>query len=457
MKAIHFPYYTNEENKNIVSSYIKQYNNCLHFMYNRTKENVSETCIKHLPINNIDLLDSWFKQSCVKEAIQINNSSLNEKVIFGGKKNFLDLINKKIDKTQFLEKRLNPLYSIGESSNSCVKGNRKFHLEQDLRNIIFKPCRNTKICLEIPYLSKSYTNVLKQLYILQEEKKISLTYKLTKKEITIFYEEKELAVKTIRDVKNNRVMAIDLNPNYIGWSISDWKSENEFSVVKSGVYSLKYLNDKERDLRKEKLNSSDPKRIYINNKRNFETLEISKDLIKKALHYNVEIFAIEDLNIRSSDKEKGKQFNKLCNNQWIRTKLVNNLEKRCNLFNIRLQKVRANYSSFLGNILYRGLKLPDMVLSSIEIGRRGYEYVNQYIKKTKSIKKNIIFPSEKFYKPLIIKSLEEFNIKERFSTLVELYNFLKKSKIKYRLSLDDLHLEFCRQKHLKYQIIRTII
>lgn len=456
MQAIHFPYYVNvnkEDNENIISSYIKQYSNCLHFMYNRVKDNIRETDIKHLPINNIDLLDSWFKQSCVKEALQISNSSPNEKVIFGGKRNFLDLINKKITKEQFLEKRLNPLYSIGEASNPCVKGNRKFHIEQDLKNIVFKPNKNTKISLEIPSLSKSYLNILKQLYILQEEKKISLTYKLTKKEITIFYDEKELASKSIRNIKNNRVMAIDLNPNYIGWSITDWVSENEFKIIKSGVYSLKYLNDKEKKLKEEKLNSSDSKRIYINNKRNFETLEISKDLIKKTLHFNVEMFAIEDLNIKSNDKEKGKQFNKLCNNQWVRNKLVNNLEKRCNLFNIRIQKIKANYSSFIGNVLYRNLKLPDMVLSSIEIGRRGYEYVNQYIKKTKTIKKNIIFPSEKFYKPLIIKSLEEFNIKEKFSNLVDLYNFLKKSKIKYRLSLDDLHLEFSRQKHLKYQTI----
>ena len=36
--------------------------------------------------------------------------------------------------------------------------------------------------------------------------------------------------------------------------------------------------------------------------------------------------------------------------------------------------------------------MPDMVLASIEIGRRGYEYSNQYIDKTKNKKKNIVFP-----------------------------------------------------------------
>ena len=33
--------------------------------------------------------------------------------------------------------------------------------------------------------------------------------------------------------------------------------------------------------------------------------------------------------------------------------------------------------------------MPDMVLASIEIGRRGYEYSSQYIEKTKNKKKKL--------------------------------------------------------------------
>ena len=40
-------------------------------------------------------------------------------------------------------------------------------------------------------------------------------------------------------------MSIDMNPNYIGWSIIDWKSESEFNIVKSGLISIKKLNDKD--------------------------------------------------------------------------------------------------------------------------------------------------------------------------------------------------------------------
>ena len=46
-------------------------------------------------------------------------------------------------------------------------------------------------------------------------------------------------------------------------------------------------------------------------------------------------------------------------------------------------KVKPGYSSFIGNFLYRSLNLPDMILVSIEIERRGYEFYNYYISKTK--------------------------------------------------------------------------
>ena len=116
------------------------------------------------------------------------------------------------------------------------------------------------------------------------------------------------------------------------------------------------------------------------------------------------------MKINSDHKNKGKKFNKLVNNLWNRNGLVNNLTKRCNIYNIKLLKVKPEYSSFIGNFLYRGLNLPDMVLASIELGRRAYEFYNQYINQSKRQKKNIIQPDIKLFNNLVIKSLEEFNI-----------------------------------------------
>ena len=67
---------------------------------------------------------------------------------------------------------------------------------------------------------------------------------------------------------------------------------------------------------------------------------------------------MENLTIESSDKGKGRLFNKLCNNDWLRTTLRNNLLKRCNLFGIKFLEVRPEYSSFIGNFLFRSLDFP---------------------------------------------------------------------------------------------------
>ena len=131
------------------------------------------------------------------------------------------------------------------------------------------------------------------------------------------------------------------------------------------------------------------------------------------------------------------------NNNWCRNKLELNLQKRCNMFDIKFIKVKPNFSSFVGNFLFRSLNLPDMVLASIEIGRRGYEFNLQYIEKIKEIKRNIIFPDLGAYKNFYVKSLEEFGIEDG-TGLKDIYYVLKKSKTRYRLSLDETHTEFSR-------------
>ena len=281
--------------------------------------------------------------------------------------------------------------------------------------------------------------MLSKLYQKQERKEIKIAYKLDLEYIYIIFEETDIYNYETKFIKN-RVLSLDLNPNYIGWSIVDWKSESEFDVIKSGVYSIKKLNDIDFDLKNKGYSSESNERKYISVKRNYETLQIVKNIVNKSIYYKCQIISIEDLNIKSSDKELGKRFNKLVNNSWCRNAFVNNLTKRCNIHNIKLLKVKPEYSSFIGNFLYRSLHLPDMILSSIEIGRRGYEFYNQYISKVKEIKKNIVRPNLSIFQKLYLKSLEEFNLQPIYKDLIELYYFFKKSKLKYRLSIDSFNL-----------------
>ena len=436
MQALKIKYQTDHQLLDIIRDYMKQYSSVQHFVYNRIQDGKLQKDIKQQIklLNNIDLLDSWFIQCSFYDIPKV------DKVIFGGKKNYFQRLKNNISKYEFKQKRLSPIYSIGEIINKSVKGNRKFHIEQDLENILFKPNKSTKINLQLIGLNKR-KQILSKLYQKQERKEIKIAYKLDLEYVYIIFEETDIYNYETKFIKN-RVLSLDLNPNYIGWSIVDWKSENEFNVVKSGVYSIKKLNDKDFDLKHKGYSSESKQRKYISDKRNFETIQIVKNIVNKSIYYKCQIISIEDLNIKSSDKKLGKKFNKLVNNLWCRNTFVNNLTKRCNIHNIKLLKVKPDYSSFIGNFLYRSLNLPDMVLASIEISRRGYEFYNQYISKVKDIKKNIVKPDLSMFNKLYLKSLEEFNLQPIYKDLIELYYFFKKSKLKYRLSIDQFNLQF---------------
>ena len=440
---------------NLIEEYRKQYSSVLHYAYNRRYEGVSEKDIEHQinSLNNIPLIKSYLKRCAVKNATQLIKDVDENKLIFGGKKNFIDRCKGKITKDEFSEKRLSKLFIIGEANQH---GNRMVIINEDLQSFTFKPTKNDKIILNIDGRYKRYKSILNKLYYLQQDKEISITYQLDNEYIYLTYDDELLEKHIDYKAVKNRVFAIDLNPNYVGWSVVDWKSSSKFEVVKSGVISIKDINDIDFGLKGKSSNSKE--RIHINNKRIFETYEISKLLVNTAIYYKCEVFGLEELNIKSKDTDKGKHFNKLVNNIWNRTKLVNNIKKRCNVYSIRVMLVKPNYSSFVGNFLFRDLNLPDMTLASIEIGRRCYEFKTQYIDKTKDKRKNIILPDVNDFNDRYVKSLEEFNIPVEIKDLVGIYYFLKKSKSRYRLSLDELsHLEFSRCFSNKSKVKKNLI
>ena len=440
MVTLKLKYNTETSNQNILQEYRKQYSSVLHCAYNLRFTDNSEKDTEHILklLNNINLIGSFLKRCAVKHATQLLENKTDKPMIFGGKKNFIQRCQGKISKDEFQQKRLSNLYIIGEANRYS---NRIIQINSDLCSFTFKPNRNTNIQLIISGSYKRYKSTLQQLYILQQDKQIPITYQLDDKYIYITYDE-SVFYKSHYNPIENRVFAIDLNPNYVGWSVVDWKSSSKFKIITTGVISIKDINDFDNSLKG--LPSTDSKKHYINNKRKYEVFEINKYLIQIATHYRCELFITEDLSIESSDKTLGKRFNKLVNNQWNRSKMVDNLKKRCNIVGIKFLSVQANYSSFIGNFLYRDLELPDMVLASIELGRRGYEFSLQYIKKVKEKIKNVIFPLISDFNDRYIKSLEEFGISGEVNSLKDIYYKLKNSKSRYRVSLDDLvHLKFC--------------
>ena len=445
MQTIKIKYTINDNDKLLLNDYIRQYNHVYRVAFNNLQSHKKNKLSELTNLNNIDLLDSWFIQSANYEVKTLYKLVGDKKVIFGGRKNFIKRCQNKISYDEYNSYRFQPLCSYGEkkSGTKSVHGNRKFKLSDDLIFITLK-LKERKIKINLPkYLHSNIKYILKNVYVHQILDDTPITYKIDYNYVYIQFDESVILNKNNNlDKIQNRVLSLDLNPNYIGWSIVDWKSENEFNVIKSGVYYIKNLNDKVFNLKNKGYSSDSSERKYISDKRNFETIQIVKNIVNKSIYYKCQLISIEDLNIKSSDLNKGKRLNKLINNSWCRNTFVNNLTKRCNIHNIKLLKVKPEYSSFIGNFLYRSLNLPDMILASIEIGRRGYEFYNQYISKVKEIKKNIIKPDLNMFNRLYLKSLEEFKLQPIYKDLIELYYFFKKSKMMYRLSIDQFNLQF---------------
>ena len=442
-------YSVEEDEKTTILDMIKNYNCILRYTYNRVQEGIKTTkelTEEQSKLKNI-ILDSHFKNSAIFESKTLKE----KKVIFGGKKLFLDRCQNKVSKEEFQIKKLLPLCSIGES---LQHGNRKFTILTDSQ-ILFKPSKDIHICLNLESVGKKRVQELQKLIILQNSCILPITYKLDLEYIYITFDYSKIKENNYK-VRQNRVLALDLNPNYIGLSVVDWFEGNKYNVVYSEVISNKPLNDYENILR---VKSSDKKKTYIKNKRDYEIIQIGYRIAKLCKHFRCELCSIEDLDIKTKDLEKGKNLNRLVNNQWNRDKFTNILEKLINSSSTKLLRVKANYSSFIGNLVYRGERLPDMVLASIELSRRAYEFNLQYIKKTKAPEKDIILPKIEMVKDKISKSLEELKIGSHFEDLVGLYKELKKSKQKYRFLLEDLGAERVFSKFYKkrYEIFYTFV
>ena len=447
-------YSTDENSKSRILEYIKNYNNVLHFTYNRLHENedlkTKEITLLQKTMNNI-FVDSYFKCSAIFDSKSLLGK---EKVIFGGKKLFIEKCQNKISKEEFKIKKLRPIYSVGESPQ---KGNRKFSIVTE-NHIIFKPAKEEHFLLEINP-SKNYQKYLLELSELAYQKKIPIDFKLDLNYIYITFDLNKLkSEKIISDKIKDRYFAIDMNPNYVGYTVIDWIDGQNYKIVDKGCFSLKKLNDYDNSLKGKGFTSDSKERKYISNKRNYEISDIAHKLEKIANHYQCEFFVMEDLSIPSKDNGKGKRFNRLCNQQWCRNRFCNILKKLCKLDKIKILEVIPNYSSFIGNLVYRDEKLFDPCLSSIEISRRGYEFNHQYILKDKEQKKNIVFGNFDEDKVVYAQSLEELGISEQFSSFKELYDKVKKSKVRYRFPLEQCSMMvFSKNSIRNYQTLYKFI
>ena len=198
------------------------------------------------------------------------------------------------------------------------------------------------------------------------EKKIPVTIRLKNDKVYLTYDEKVVEKeKQFKRLFANRVLGIDLNPNYFGISILEFNQKDKFKVIHKEVIDLTKLQAKSK------------------NKVHFELYEINHRILRLCKTWRVAKIAVEDLKFKKNNKFWSKDLNRLCKSQFRYSFVKSHLQTLCNVYGVELIEVNAAYSSIIGNFVHGSITCPDMVAASIEIARRAY----------KKFQKGWIYPS----------------------------------------------------------------
>lgn len=410
---------------------LKEFNSIVRFSFNRFQDGLKEKEVRS-KVNSLFKNNCWFNQCAIKVGQQLFKKHKDKKIIFGGKRLLINYLKKLITKEEYSSKKLIPLNIQGEASN---KGNRLFNFDLVNSKITLKLSKKNHQEIVFYKPNKNQFRELSKIQELVENKQLALTVSLNNDYIWLTFDESLLNIQEkFKNLKSNRVLGIDLNPNYIGLSVLEFNKNDEFKVLHKQVYDLNNLNITS------KKSSSDSKSKYLTNKRKFELIEVCYQINSLINTWKCSKLCIEDLNIKSSNKGSGKIFNRLCNNVWNRNLVVNKLKMLSTIFRYELIEVNPAYSSFIGNLLYGSESTPDMIASSIEIARRGYK---------------------KYSKGWFYPIFNVDNLNEQWKqTLSGIENWksafeeIKKSKLKYRFQLIEfiqnaVFSKFCKKKKIK--------
>ena len=343
---------------------------------------------------------------------------------FGGRTRLLAynaLRNKKDPKASEALEEYRSHRDIGyRSEGECARaGNRNFDFGKMLDGIlIFTPERGERVQLDLlvgaPRLrSKQHRQLLKACSMACEGK-LAVTVTVTVTEVFFTYDNaavegfafdaagfnaakkkaydvpsyKEVAKTFYREQEArmsigkvpNRVMAVDLNPERIGYVVLDLDvAAGAPTVVASGCFEYKGLTKKYKDLYKRE----DPKHhTRASNERNYWLSVIVARLGRLALHHKCEQFAMEGLDIkRPVYNRRTKRFNRVVNALWCRGLIERGVKKFCGNGGILLKEIPPEYSSMVGNLLFRAF---DPVSAAAEIGRRAmsWQWTNKFGKES---------------------------------------------------------------------------
>lgn len=414
------------QNEIDISKYLQPYNNVVRYAYNRFQENADlkiddvvrlvQTNMKHIEVMDFTMIRyAVLKASSMKDK---PNVIFGSRKLFNAIKFFAFKKNPKVSlqelKDRFHDKRYNkPLFLRGCCEDS--HGNRKAELDIiDNNSVIVKFNRDEHVEIKLPELSEKHKEHLYKLQDLCDDNKGCFSLEVNNEYVYIIFEESYVKSEKAHKFIENRLLTVDLNPNYVGLSICDWSGTDTKKVVYKEIIDISKLTALRHD------------KAYKRHKRDYETSEVNRHIIQLAQHYRCELVAFEKLDIKAQDHSRGKKFNRLVNNCWNRAKLLQNLIKRCVLSGIKYQGVLAMYSSFIGQMTNETEY--DSIAASLELSRRAYLF-NKAIKE--EVKpRGIAYP--KFDACILPTRWKERAMEEGIKSWRGLYLSLKKSKSRYR-------------------------
>ena len=412
---------------------IRVYSSAVRMAFNRYQDGLSEKEVyaavsKHFGFN------CWLVQSAVYDGNALFKSNGNKRVLFGGSWNLKQYLKGLITKEQFKYARMLPLCSVGQANK---QGNRLVDFDLSNSRITYKPSRKEHKEIRFCPVKKKLGQELAKVQELADQKKMPVTVKFTDKHLFLTYDESLIYNEAYKGLKHNRVLGIDMNPNYIGVSVIEFEKNDEFKILHKEVLDLTALTKPSGE------SSQHKKSKYFTNKLKHETIAIAHRINKLVDYWKCSKLAIEDLAIKPTNKQKGKSLNRLCNNKWERSLFANKLKMLAGIHKYELVEVNPAYSSIVGNFAYGSPNTPDMVAASIEIARRAYKK----------------FEKGWFYPRFNISHLNE-QWKQTLSGVKSWKNLflkVKESKLKYRFLLSDYIVNAVfRHNHYSQKVVKLV-
>ena len=342
-------------------------------------------------------LGSWDLHCAAREGLALRKKVPDGHMVFGGKNNLQRCQKGLISNAEW--KALRQQRSLEITGDATRWGNRHFRLSGDARQCIATFLKQS-VTLDLPEMRGKHGRLLRAISQLADACQISVTFSLSRTHLSVTFDEMDLRRlppgKTLSEVKiaeqgagrrgrkrkdasthyaahrekvikdrpvhpewrdaiptgSNRVVGIDLNPQWMGISVievgSDASNLQQIKILDHVLHHIAVPHGADHSLTQTMAN-------------------IAAQVVSLARAWNVGLVVHEEGlgKLAWSKKTKGSDQTL---NYWSRNRFLSGLKRRCRLAGIQLLPVWGGYTTTIGNLAF---ELPDACASAVEIARRG--------------------------------------------------------------------------------------